>query len=93
MTENLVLAWTPGQVGIKGNEKIDGLAKKKNCNMEISNIKIVYIDFKKKINNFIKSKWQTIWDTFPKNKHLRILKCQRGKHKTTKSVKRGHCAN
>ena len=36
--------------------------------MSITHTEIPYTDFKVNINNYIRTKWQTLWDTFPDNK-------------------------
>ena len=67
LQKSVVLAWVPSHVGIKGNEKVDNLAKEA-LNLNISYLKIPFTDFKVNVNNYIRSKWQLLWDTFPDNK-------------------------
>ena len=67
MQKSVVLAWVPSHVGIKGNEKVDALAKEA-LDLNITYIVIPHTDFKVNINKYIRLKWQSIWDTFPNNK-------------------------
>jgi len=65
--KSVAFAWVPSHVGIRGNEKVDTLAKEA-LDLNVTNVQIPYTDFKPKINKVIRNKWQAIWDTFPDNK-------------------------
>ena len=67
----VILAWKPSHVGIKGNEKVDILAKQA-LDLDITPLKIPYTDLKRNINMYIREKWQTLWDEFPNNKLYNI---------------------
>ena len=67
----IVLAWVPSHVGIKGNEKVDIMAKEA-LNLPLSSVKIPYSDIKPSVNSYIRNKWQTLWDELPDNKLFQI---------------------
>ena len=71
LQKSVVLAWVPSHVGIQGNEKVDALAKEA-LQMEVTNLFLPHTDYRPKINGFVKSKWQELWDSFPENKLYRI---------------------
>ena len=66
-TKSIVFCWLPSHIGIRGNEEADKAAKL-SLNMQPSNIKIPFTDWKPVIHQFIHSKWQTSWDNAVFNK-------------------------
>ena len=76
----MVLAWVPGHVGIRGIQKADTLAKQAT-KMTITILKLLFTDYKTKIKQYIRRKWQTLWDMFPNNKlygHQPSIKIETG---------------
>ena len=69
--KNVVFAWCPSHVGIKGNERADKLAKEA-LGHNVFATKIPYTDLKPRIYNLIFSKWQNQWDEEPNNKLYKI---------------------
>ena len=55
-----MLCWLPSHVGIKGNEAADVKAKS-SLDLDISNLKVPFVDFKPFIDKYILSKWQMSW--------------------------------
>ena len=47
--------------GIYGNKKV-GKNAKESLNLEETDFKISYVNFKPFINEYISDKWQTIWN-------------------------------
>ncbi|KAJ8049056.1 hypothetical protein HOLleu_01615 [Holothuria leucospilota] len=40
--------------------------------MDVTNFYLPHTDCSPKINGFVKSKWQELWDSFPENKLYRV---------------------
>ncbi|KAJ8050234.1 hypothetical protein HOLleu_03357 [Holothuria leucospilota] len=40
--------------------------------MDVTNIYLPHTDYRPKINGFVKSKWQELWDSFPENKLYQV---------------------
>ena len=59
--------WIPSHVGIRGNEEADKAAKDA-LQLQISNFKIPFKDFKSEIRKHIKEVWQEQWDNCVLNK-------------------------
>ncbi|PJE78782.1 Ribonuclease H [invertebrate metagenome] len=67
----ITLFWIPSHVGIKGNELVDRQAKLA-LNLQQTNIKIPYTDFKPIISSAIQSKWQQRWSLETSNKLFKV---------------------
>ena len=63
----IIFCWVPSHIGIKGNEKAD-IAAKNALQLPISNFKIPYTDYKTLIRSYVKTLWQTEWNTCINNK-------------------------
>jgi hypothetical protein len=64
---DIVFCWTPGHVGIAGNEQADKVAKNA-LTQDITPATIPYTDIKPLIDVYIKSQWQGMWDENIDNK-------------------------
>ncbi|KAJ8039096.1 hypothetical protein HOLleu_16714 [Holothuria leucospilota] len=71
LQKSVVLAWVPSQVGIRGNEKVDAIAKEA-LQMDVTTLYIPHTNYRLQINCYIKSKWQELWNSFPENKLYRV---------------------
>jgi ribonuclease HI len=69
--KNIVFAWCPSHVGIKGNEIVDKLAKQA-LNHAVSERKIPHTDLRPRINNLVFSKWKESWNEEINNKLFAI---------------------
>ena len=67
LNKSVIFCWIPSHVGIKGNEAADTAAKA-GLDLRVTNMPIPYADFKRYINEFVKSKWQSQWDEAIDNK-------------------------
>ncbi|XP_076439394.1 uncharacterized protein LOC143278477 [Babylonia areolata] len=67
----VVLAWVPGHVGIRGNERADLLARNA-VKKELSRSLVPYTDMKRKVNTYVKDLWQEKWNTQMDNKLFQI---------------------
>ena len=66
-TKTVKLFWIPSHIGIKGNEKIDSLAKEA-LSLPAVNMQLPSSDFRPAINDLIKCKWKSIWSECNGNK-------------------------
>ena len=67
---NMIFCWIPSHVGIKGNTKADKLAHV----TPISSTQVIPIppsDALSTLWNYIRTKWQATWDSFPPNNKQR----------------------
>ena len=64
---DIVFCWTPGHVGIAGNEQADMVAKH-SLALDITPACFPYSDLKPVINDYITSQWQGMWDNCIDNK-------------------------
>ena len=70
--KDIVFAWVPGHVGIRGNNVVDLAAKhalEKSINRRMA---VPYSDFKVLTNVYVKKIWQTEWESYPENKLYKI---------------------
>ena len=70
--KDIVFAWVPGHVGIRGNNVVDLAAKhalEKSINRRMA---VPYSDFKMLTNVYVKELWQTEWERYPENKLYKI---------------------
>ena len=65
--KSLVLIWCPSHCNIRGNELADALAKQA-LSHPITDFKLPFTDFKVKILQYCRFKWQSIWDNEIDNK-------------------------
>ena len=68
---HIVFCWIPSHIGIRGNEKAD-MAAKESTDLDISDLKVPFTDFKQLINHFTFNKWQESWNFCPNNKLYQI---------------------
>ena len=66
-SKSVIYCWIPSHIGIYGNEKVDKSAKE-SLNLEVTDFKIPFNNFKPLINKYVCDKWQTLWDETPFNK-------------------------
>ena len=70
--KDIVFAWVPGHVGIRGNNVVD-LAAKHALEKSISRrVAVPYSDFKVLTNVYVKKLWQMEWERYPENKLYKI---------------------
>ena len=70
--KDIVFAWVPGRVGIRGNNVVDLAAKhalEKPVNKRLA---VPYSDFKVLTSMITKKLWQTEWERHPENKLYEI---------------------
>ena len=70
--KSVTLAWIPSHVGIDGNDMADEFAKESLLSPHIDPIKIPSSDYRPKIKQLIKSKWETDWSKETNNKLYKI---------------------
>ena len=66
-SKTVIYCWIPSHIGIYGNEKVDKNAKD-SLNLEVTDFKIPFNNFKPFINKYVCDKWQTLWNETPFNK-------------------------
>ena len=66
-SKSVIYCWIPSHIGIYGNEKVDKSAKE-SLDLEVTDFKIPFNNFKPFINKYVCDKWQTLWDETPFNK-------------------------
>ena len=66
-SKSVIYCWIPSHIGIYGNEKVDKSAKE-SLNLEVTDFKIPFNNFKPFIKKYVSDKWQTLWDETPFNK-------------------------
>ena len=59
--KTITFCWIPSHIGIRGNEKVDLLAKEALSNPPVD-IQIPHSDFRQSINKLIRRKWKTVWN-------------------------------
>ena len=59
--------WVHSHVGIYGNEQVDKKAKE-SLNLEQTNFKIPFVNFKPFINEYILNEWQSTWSIADDNR-------------------------
>ena len=67
----ITLLWIPSHVGIRGNENADKAAKNA-LNLQQTNIKLPYTDFKHIIRSAIQTDWQQRWSLETSNKLFQV---------------------
>mgnify|MGYP003492452020 FL=1 len=65
--KSIFFLWTPGHIGIAGNERADKAAKEA-LKLDIFKMPLPWTDFKPKIKQLIQAKWQEDWNTKTTNK-------------------------
>ena len=70
-SKTVIYCWIPSHIGIYGNEKVDKNAKE-SLNLEVTDFKIPFNNFKPFINKYVCDKWQTLWNETPFNKLKKI---------------------
>ena len=65
--KTVIYCWIPSHIGIYGNEKVDKSAKE-SLNLEPTDFKIPFNNFKPFINKYIFNKWQASWNKAEFNK-------------------------
>ena len=66
--KNIVFLWSPGHVGIQGNELADEVAKQALLAKDISPIKLPHTDYKHAVKQYVQSIWQEDWNQQKLNK-------------------------
>ena len=66
-SKTVIYCWIPSHICIYGNEKVDKNANE-SLNLEVTDFKIPFNNFKPFINKYVCDKWQTFWNETPFNK-------------------------
>ena len=69
----MVIAWIPSHVGIPGNEKADRLAKAALTSSLAAHSQVCWSDLKPRVDTYICTAWQTLWNNETRNKLYEIL--------------------
>ena len=70
---NIMICWILAHVGILGNEEADKAAKEA-VNSPRATDRLPYSDYKSKIQEIIRKKWQQTWSAIPLTNKLRKIK-------------------
>ena len=68
-SKSLVICWVPSHVGIRGNERVDTLAKEAAAREQPG--QIYYADYYSEVKRRMKSSWEEEWRT--RQNHLRMI--------------------
>ena len=70
---DITFVWIPSHIGIRGNEKVDSLAKEavEGQNL-LSSTRVPFSDLKPLVNEYIFKEWQKEWDVQKDNKLYQI---------------------
>ena len=69
--KTIIFCWIPSHIGIRGNEKAD-MAAKESLDIDISDVKVPYTDYKPFISRYVFNKWQERWSSCLNNKLYNI---------------------
>ena len=74
ISAEILFVWIPSHLGIKGNEKVDVLAKAATNKYEIyEDIKLEVLEYNEIIKRHILSKWQNEWANCPHGQFYRVI--------------------
>ena len=74
ISAEILFVWIPSHLGIKGNEKVDLLAKTATNEGEIyEDIKLEVLEYNETIKKHILSKWQNEWSSSPHGQFYRVI--------------------
>ena len=85
-SKTVIYCWIPSHIGIYGNEKVDKNAKE-SLNLDQTDFKIPFNNFKPIINKYIFNKWQSLWNETCFNK-LKEIEPVVNHHRTVPKLSR-----
>ena len=85
-SKSVIYCWIPSHIGIYGNEKVDKNAKE-SLNLDQTDFKIPFNNFKPFINKYIFNKWQSSWNETCFNK-LKEIEPVVNHHRTVPKLSR-----
>ena len=85
-SKTVIYCWIPSNIGIYGNEKVDKNAKE-SLNLDQTDFKIPFNNFKPFINKYIFNKWQSSWNETCFNK-LKEIEPVVNHHRTVPKLSR-----
>ncbi len=80
----IIFMWIQAHRGIKGNEKVDSLAKQTLKNEEVMNFSLSKYEAKAVIKAYTTKEWQHKWDTLKTERHLYEIQREVGVVRITK---------